>query len=471
MLIIPLATSILVIFFAYLIFIGINGPIADKNSKQDEFFYHAVEQMEGLEAKVSKIKNIEQIKSDIDYLNKRYQEHKVLLSIYKDRELVYPLAPVARSNVLDLALSEADDSIYIIGNTAVYLETAGEYRLVLMGFDMKSYDPRNNIAYRNSLFVFVAIVLVIIVSIIIITNALLTRRIVKSIIKPLDTLAYGVGQIRDGNLDYQINYSGKDEFSNICSDFNEMAKRLSNYVQEKQKDEANRKELIAGISHDLRTPLTSIKAYVEGIESGLAVEPQVQKKYLTIIKNKANDLEHIVNQLFLFSKLEIGEFPFYIEPLDIGKELADFIATISEEYQKKGLKIEFLQNVENIYIQADIVQVRNAITNILENSVKYKNKAQGEMKISVYSEDNYVTIRLADNGPGVSKEALQRLFDIFYRSDVSRSNPSKGSGLGLAITQKIWERLGGIIKAENIEQGGLAIILMIPTINGGAVID
>lgn len=465
MFLIPLIISALIIFIAYLAFIGVIGN--NKFSRDDEYFYHAVEQMEEVARNISNNTDIEQIKLDINYFNKRYTKHKVLLSIYHNSKLIYPLETGIKSNLLDLALSEEDNNIYIIGNTAVYLKTAGQYRLVLTGFDIKSYNPNFYLHYRNSLFAFVVIVLAIIIIIIIVTNGLLTRATFKCIIEPLDILSYGVHQIRDGNLDYQIEYNVKDEFLSICDDFNEMAKRLSNFVQEKQKDETSRKELIAGISHDLRTPLTSIKAYVEGIENGLATEPLIQKKYLAIIKNKTNDLEHIVNQLFLFSKLDVGEFPFYMQLLDIGKELSSFIADIAEEYQKKGLKIKFNQNVEQAYIQADMVQLRSAITNILENSVKYKNKAEGEMKINLYIEDQYVMIRLEDNGPGVSNEALQKLFDVFYRADGSRSNPSNGSGLGLAITQKILERLGGCITAENINQGGLAMILKIPMAVGG----
>jgi K+-sensing histidine kinase KdpD len=109
----------------------------------------------------------------------------------------------------------------------------------------------------------------------------------------------------------------------------------------------------------------------------------------------------------------------------------------------------------------------------LENSVKYKNKdkGKGKMKISCKTDDNYIAIRLEDNGPGVSEEALEKLFDVFYRSDPSRSNPSKGSGLGLSITAKILEQLGGAIRAENAKEGGLAIIMMLPKYEGGKTIE
>ncbi|WP_242873143.1 sensor histidine kinase [Clostridium magnum] len=411
------------------------------------------------------------MKSDIRGFNEKLKNTKVSLSIYQGKELVYPSTPSANDLILDTVLSQSGSHIIIIDNIAVYRENIGKYSILLTDTNFIRYNIENYDSYRSYLINLGIIVIFFIIAIILLTNRLLTRFVFKSIITPLDTLVYGVHQIRDGNLNYHIEYNGKDEFAGVCSDFNEMAQRLLDSVKARQKDEANRKELIAGISHDLRTPLTSIKAYVEGIEKGIASTPETQKRYLDTIKNKANDLEHIVNQLFLFSKLDIGEFPFYLEQIDIGKELSNMVANLSEEYYKKGLSITLTQNVENIYVQVDIVQLRNAVINILENSVKYKTQQSVQMKISCQEEDKYVTITLADNGPGVSNEALEKLFDIFYRGDRARTNPSKGSGLGLSITAKILEKLGGSIRAKNIPEGGLAIIMRLPKDIGGKSVE
>lgn len=372
---------------------------------------------------------------------------------------------------MDTAISQAGSHLLFMDNTAVYRESVGKYSIILTGTNINLTNREFIKDYRRSLFNLGVLMLLTVIAIIFVTNRFLTRFIYKSIMTPLDTLVYGVHQIRDGNLNHHIEYAGKDEFAGVCSDFNEMAQRLLDSVNARQKDEANRKELIAGISHDLRTPLTSIKAYVEGIEKAVAATPEIQKRYLDTIKNKTDDLEHIVNQLFLFSKLDIGEFPFYLEQVDIGKELSSMVAAVSEEYEKKGLTVTLTQNVQNIYVQADIVQLRNAVTNVLENSVKYKNNEQGQMKISCGADNRYVTVTLADNGPGVTSKSLGKLFDVFYRSDPSRSDPSKGSGLGLAITSKILERLGGSIWAENVPEGGLAIIMTLPKFTGGKSIE
>lgn len=164
----------------------------------------------------------------------------------------------------------------------------------------------------------------------------------------------------------------------------------------------------------------------------------------------------------MFSKLDMGEFPFYPEKLDIGEEIDTFIKAASEEYRNKGLILKLTQNLKNVTINIDPVQFRNVLTNILENSVKYKNKESGLMEIACFEEKENVCIFLTDNGPGVPEKAIDKLFDIFYRGDPSRNNPSKGSGLGLAITAKIIERLDGQIFAENVPDGGLRIVIKIP---------
>jgi signal transduction histidine kinase len=298
--------------------------------------------------------------------------------------------------------------------------------------------------------------------IILVTNRLLTRRVYKSIITPLDLLVSGVHQIRDGNLNYRIAYAARDEFAGVCADFNEMAGRLLDMVHARQRDDENRRELIAGISHDLRTPLTSIKAYIEGLEAGVAATPQSRMRYIDTIKSKTADLEHIIAQLFLFSKLDLGNFPFRMETFDIGLALWEFVKTAAEEYKQKGLSLELAENTRGLMVNADSVQLGNVFANILENSVKYGNKERGVMRIACRAEDGQALITLTDNGPGVPEAMLEKMLHVFYRGDKARSNTSQGSGLGLAISSKIMERLGGSIRAANAREGGLSIILKLP---------
>jgi signal transduction histidine kinase len=307
---------------------------------------------------------------------------------------------------------------------------------------------------------------VLMVGIIFITNKKLTLIMTKNIVGPLDTLIFGVTQIRDTKLSFRIDYQEDDEFRPVCEAFNEMAARLETLTAERQKGEENHRELIAGISHDLRTPLTSIKAYLEGLETGVASSPEQRQKYFSIIQNKTNDLEHILNQLFLFSKLDIGDFPVNDRRIDLGKHLTEIAAELSDEYERRGLAITARGAEQGFQVKLDPALFRSVMVNILENSAQYKDKKQGRIEIMWGVSGETAEIRLTDNGPGVPEAALEKLFDVFYRADPSRN--TKGSGLGLAISKKIINRMGGSMSAGLSKGRGLAIIIGLPLAKEGA---
>jgi len=456
----------MIVIVLVLALMGIFGINVRDWFNSGEQFYNAIEILQPLSEKWVDDSDIGQIETDMDELWEKYGKNGLSLAIYRDGENVYTVGPFDEVPILATALSEPGGSYYSMNNVCLYVSDAGAYKVVLMDNNYLLYNGLGAADRRGDfnllgIFLFAAVVMIILA-----TNQLLTRKVINSIVTPLDTLVYGVHQLRDGNLDYRIEYTDKDEFAAVCSDFNEMAERLLDMVNARQKDEENRKELIAGISHDLRTPLTSIKTYVEGIELGMASTPQLQKKYLDTIKNKTKDLEYIINQLFLFSKLDVGEFPMQMEQRDIGKRLLYFVNAVSDEYRQRGLQITLEENIQGVMVYVDSVQLRNVLTNILENSLIYGNKEQGAMRIACQKDDTRVKITLTDNGSGVSDDALEMLFNVFYRGDKARTNTSGGSGLGLAISAKIINRLGGTIRAENAPEGGLSITITLPIIKG-----
>ena len=290
-----------------------------------------------------------------------------------------------------------------------------------------------------------------------IINNLFAIRLTNRILKPLGPLSEGVKQIRNNNYAYRIDYQKDDEFRPVCEAFNEMAAKLETSTAQRRKEEANRRELIAGISHDLRTPLTSIKGYLEGIETGVASTPEMRKEYFFTITRKTAELEHIIEQLFLFSKLDMDEFPLNMRNVDIVRSVSDIIEDTVSEYAVRGLAIQLAEMPHSAFVLADTLWLRNVIINIFENSVKYKTKEQGQMEINAVLENNFISFYFIDNGPGVQADTLLKLFDVFYRTDPSRNK--KGSGLGLAISAKIIERMGGSIHAELPASGGLAIVI------------
>lgn len=292
------------------------------------------------------------------------------------------------------------------------------------------------------------------------TNRVLTKFVFRRIEEPLNILTSGVHEIRDGNLDYRIDYERSDEFSPICEDFNVMASKLREMVDMLQQQERSRKELIAGISHDIRSPLTSIQAYVEGLLDGVAKTPEAKQRYLETVKTKAQELEHIVSQLFLFSKMELGDYPEKPCEIRLDEAVSEMVEAMREEYERAGLSI--CLSLEPATINADPVQLRSVIANICENSLKYKTAEHGSLSITLERSGDKCSLSFADDGPGVPDEALTHLFEVFYRSDPSRQNPAKGSGLGLAIVANAVSRMGGTIKALPNRPHGLEILIELP---------
>ena len=320
---------------------------------------------------------------------------------------------------------------------------------------------------KQAALLFGGLVVLLVLVIVFLTNRFLIRFVFQKIASPLQILSQGVRQIRDGNLSYQIVYPNRDEFGPVCEDFNDMARRLRRSVAQSQKEEESRKELLASISHDLRSPLTSIRAYVEGLLDGVADTPQKQKAYLSIIQSKTIEIDQLVKKLFLFSKMDLGEYPYSPEILNPRKEIQDFLCASAEEYRRRGLKVRLGGLPSDGWIQGDPTYFRSILTNLLDNSAKYKEKAQGTVTITGEISGQDFLLFVDDDGPGVPEKALTKLFDVFYRSDPSRKNPNQGSGLGLAIVSKSIQRMGGTIHAENLPAGGLRMALSIPLAEGG----
>lgn len=299
------------------------------------------------------------------------------------------------------------------------------------------------------------------------TNRFLIRFVFQKINGPLTILSDGVREIGNGNLDYRIDYHGKDEFAPVCEAFNEMAARLKTSVERTRQDEESRKELLAGISHDLRSPLTSIRAYVEGLLDGVAKTAKARQHYLLTIKTKAEDIDRMVSQLFLFSKLDLAEYPMNLQTFRLDEFITGVTAETKEEYRSKGLEVT-TEPLCPVSVTGDMELLRRVLTNIMDNSAKYKIMAIGHLRISMEDAGKNCRIILSDDGPGVPEEALPKLFDVFYRSDPARKNPAGGSGLGLAIACRTVERMSGTISARNITAGGLEITITLPEEDGHA---
>ena len=372
-----------------------------------------------------------------------------------------PAIPVVGLSDADMAFARGN-FVRIASDIVLYHSDLGDYIIIVS--DAKRDAIEDFLVVPD---IILPILLFYLLIVVVLANILIAKYISRRITSSINILASGVSEISNGNLTHRIHYKGGDEFDAVCSDFNEMASRLSDMVEQRQADEKSRRELIAGISHDLRTPLTSVRAYIEGLRKGVAKTPEMQEKYLAIIQNKTEDIEYIIKQLFMFSQIDIGEFPLNLETVDIGKELAEMVDGFADEYKEMGLAVSLVENIQGEFVSIDTVQFKNIVQNILGNSMKYCNRDDARAEIFCEKADDGVSIIIKDNGPGVSDEMLTRMFEVFYRGDEARNNPGKGSGLGLAISSKIIERLNGSIRAENAPEGGLIIEIILPIQKGG----
>ncbi len=455
MLVLPILLVIVTAVCMLLLYRGITGLPGNLPMDNGARVLNRIDIAKNLASKIGDPADETRVQTLIDQFNGEHQSMKVAL--YREGRLAYP-PDAAEQAPVEAGTPDSEASVLLTETRAVYRIPAGNDLLVLTDshFSIDGDTKSKRSAYAGIL------MLALIGGIVIVTNRLLTRFVVRSIVGPLDTLVEGVHQLRDGNLTYRILYEKQDEFAAVCRDFNEMAGQLSDMVEERRKNESSRRELIAGISHDLRTPLTSIKAYLEGLEKGVAVTPQMQAKYFATIKKKVEHLEHIINQLFLFSKLDVGEFPLYLERVDLGAELRRTAEAFAAEYRAEGLDLRVEGELPHVAAKIDIAQFRNVIQNVLENSLKYTDQERAEVVLSSRENGGKIEILLTDNGPGVAAEELDKLFDVFYRSDDSRKRTELGSGLGLAISAKVIERLGGRIHARRGSSGGLCIAIELP---------
>ncbi len=314
--------------------------------------------------------------------------------------------------------------------------------------------------YFQNYFLWIAAV---VIAILAFTNGILTYMVSRSIIRPLRALQKATEEIKDGNLSYEVDIRSKDEIGKLSAAFEEMRKKLLESVELQLQYEENRKELISNISHDLKTPMTAIKGYVEGIMDGIADSPEKLDRYVKTIYGKAADMDRLIDELFLFSKLDLGKLPFDFEKVDIGAYVQDCAQELVFDLDKRGIKLEL--NVlpgQALFVKADREKLKRVLVNILGNAMKYMDKADGRIGLSVEERAGTAVISVSDNGQGIPRDALPYIFDRFYRADPSRNSSTGGSGLGLAIARQIVEEHGGRIRAESELGTGTRVSIELP---------
>jgi len=290
-----------------------------------------------------------------------------------------------------------------------------------------------------------------------VTNIVVSFQFSRSIINPLNTLQSAAAEIAKGNLDYSIVEEGDREIQELCRDLELMRIKLKESVHTQLKYEDNRKLLVSSISHDLKTPVTSIKGYVEGILDGIASSPDKMERYLKTIALKAHQIDQMIDDLLLYAKLDLNQIPFDFERVDIEEYLQNCILENEPEFERKQIQIAFHDELQQKqYVLIDRERMKRVIMNILDNSCKYMSNDQGEIVINLRDTVSSIIVELRDNGSGINEGDLPHIFDRFYRADTARS---KGSGLGLAIAKQIIEGHNGRVWAVSHGNEGTSIMI------------
>lgn len=278
------------------------------------------------------------------------------------------------------------------------------------------------------------------------------------IVKPIRELQKAINQIEEGNLEIEISRHNKDEFGDLYQDVEKLRLCLKQSIEEQDKADKMTREVIGNISHDLKTPLTAIKGYAEGILDGLASTPERIDKYVRTIYTKAVDMTGLVDELAFFTKINQRDVLYSFTEVDVSRYFGDSVSELALDLELKGIHLIFQSYISKpVQMMIDVEKMKRVVGNIIGNAAKYIQHNQGIILVKLIDEGDSILVRIEDNGAGIDEDELPYIFDRFYRTDSSRNSKTGGSGLGLAITKKIVEDHGGEIWAESKIGVGTAI--------------
>lgn len=329
-----------------------------------------------------------------------------------------------------------------------------------------SVDPEVYLYFKDLIAPdFFASMAVAIAVILVFTALILSFWIYSSVFNPVQELNIAMKNIAEGNLDYQVprpSEKQKGEMAELAVNYEDMRLRLKESTEEKLQRENQNKELISNISHDLKTPITAIKGYVEGIMDGIANTPEKMDKYIRTIYNKANDMDRLINELSLYSGIDTNRIPYNFHRLNVADYFQDCLEEVGLDLESEDIELSYsnLVSPETMVI-ADPEQMKRVINNIISNSVKYQDKKPGSIDIRILDEIDSIRIEIEDNGRGIAQRDLPKIFERFYRTDASRNSTKGGSGIGLSIVKKIVEDHGGYIWATSREGEGTCMHIVL----------
>ena len=323
----------------------------------------------------------------------------------------------------------------------------GERLLSVYGIDVMNLTNEIKILLIDALFCMICIL--------VITGIILGFWLISGISSPIENLTKATKNIRDGNLDFEVKVEGVQEIQELCKDFEEMRVKLKLANEEKLEADRQNRELISNISHDLKTPITAVKGYVEGIMDGVADTPEKMDRYIRTIYNKANEMDRLINELTFYSKINTNRIPYNFNKVNVREYFEDAAEELEYDLTAKNVEFEYQNAVApEVMVIADVEQMRRVINNIVGNSVKYMDKEEKKISLHIRDAGDEIEVSITDNGKGIPSKDIGNIFNRFYRADTSRNSGQGGSGIGLSIVKKIMEDHGGRVWAESKEGEG-----------------
>ena len=273
------------------------------------------------------------------------------------------------------------------------------------------------------------------VLILVFTSFALSFWIYRGVISPLEQLKKATQNIKEGNLDYELKVREKDEFGQLCLDFEEMRQRLKDNAEEKLQYDRESKELISNISHDLKTPITAIKGYVEAMYDG-TIPPELHEKYLKIILFETERLTDLTSDLLTLNEFDTKELLLDKTRFDIQEVIKNTAASFEGVCTPKHISIELLLLPDTVRVYADRRKIQQVLYNLLDNAVKFSEN-ESTITVEVTEKNDKIFISVKDRGIGIPRKELNKIWERFYKSDVSRGKDKKGTGLGLSIVKEV----------------------------------
>lgn len=283
----------------------------------------------------------------------------------------------------------------------------------------------------------------------------------KGVLEPIRKLETATKRISQGDLNFTVEITGEDEIARLCEDFEQMRDRLKEASEERMNHDMQEKTLISNICHDLKTPITSIQGYVEGLLDGVADTPEKQEKYIRTIYNKANEMNTLINELTVYSRLDTNRMPYNFQKIEVHNYFEDCIDELRMELETENVLLNYYNYCgDDVVIIADPEQLTRVIHNITSNAVKYMDKPVRQINVRIKDVGDFIQVEIEDNAKGIAAKDLPYIFERFYRADSSR-NETKGSGIGLSIVHKIIDDHGGKIWATSKEHIGTTMYFVL----------